>query len=417
MNIEWEGQTMTLPQASVLLKDTDRNKRAEVYALIQHRRLLDKEKFDVLFNELIALRHKVALNAGFENYRDYKFVEMCRFSYSEKDCFAFHDAIQKETVPIIEQIDERRKQKLGLSSLKPYDAQVDLTGKPALKPFVDSNDLIRKTIQCYNEIDPYFGSCIEIMSEMSYLDLDSRQGKAPGGFNYPLYEIGVPFIYMNSAGTIRDLVTMVHEGGHAIHSFLSRGLELTAFKELTSEIAELASMSMELISMEHWHVFFNDEAEYKRAKCEQLEQVIETLPWVAQIDKFQHWIYENPGHTSLEREDYWEELMNQFGSSVVDWSGLEKEKRNLWQKQLHLFEVPFYYIEYGMAQLGAIAIWRNYKKDPKPAIEKYKKALSLGYTKSISEVYSAAGIEFNFTQKYVKDLMDFVRAELEKLQD
>ena len=255
------------------------------------------------------------------------------------------------------------------------------------------------------------------MSEMAYLDLDSRQGKAPGGFNYPLYEIGVPFIYMNSAGTLRDLVTMVHEGGHAIHSFLSRNLKLTAFKDLTSEIAELASMSMELISMEHWHFFFEDENDLRRAKCEQLEQVISTLPWVAQIDKFQHWIYENSTHTAKQREDYWDDLMGQFGSSVVDWSDLDLERRNLWQKQLHLFEVPFYYIEYGMAQLGAIAMWRNYKTDPVKAIENYKKALSLGYTKSIGEVYSEAGIEFNFTKGYVKDLMDFVRKELDSLQD
>ena len=417
MDITWDGEKMTLPKASVILKDTDRNKRAEVYHLIQDRRLQDKDKFDRLFNELVALRHKIAVNAEFENFRDYKFVEMCRFSYTKKDCFDFHEAIQKEAVPIIEHIDAKRKEQLELSELRPWDAQVDVTGKPALKPFVDSDELIRKTINCFNEIDPYFGSCIQIMSEMAYLDLDSRPGKAPGGFNYPLYEIGVPFIYMNSAGTLRDLVTMVHEGGHAIHSFLSRDLKLTVFKDLTSEIAELASMSMELNSMEHWHHFFENEEDLKRAKCEQLEQVIETLPWVAQIDKFQHWIYENPEHTVKQREDCWEDLMGQFGSSVVDWTGLEIERKNLWQKQLHLFEVPFYYIEYGMAQLGAIAMWRNYKTNPTTAIEKYKKALSLGYTKSISETFSEAGIEFNFTREYVKDLMDFVRDELDSLQN
>jgi oligoendopeptidase F len=253
------------------------------------------------------------------------------------------------------------------------------------------------------------------MKEMGHLDLDSRIGKAPGGFNYPLYEIGVPFIYMNAAGTLRDLVTMVHEGGHAIHSFLTRDLELTEFKSVPSEVAELASMGMELISMDFWDEFFTNEDDLKRAQKEQLEKVISTLPWVAAIDKFQHWIYENPNHTEKERYDKWKEIMNTFGSAVVDWSGFEDVRSNLWQKQLHLFEVPFYYIEYGMAQLGAIALWRNYKQNPEKTIKQYKEALKLGYTKSIGEIYKTAGIEFNFTRNYVRELMHFVSDELKKL--
>ena len=251
MSIEFEGEKLTMPKAAVLLKDTDRNKRATVYQLIQERRLADKEKLNDLFNELIQLRNEIALNAGFENYRDYKFSSLCRMDYSVEDCRKFHDAVAEEVIPIISSIDQKRKEALNLDSLKPWDTQVDVTGEKPLRPFKDSSDLIAKTIDCFNEIDPFFGQCISIMSKMGHLDLESKEGKAPGGFNYPLYEIGVPFIYMNAAGTIRDLVTMVHEGGHAIHSFLSRDLELTGFKDLTSEVAELASMSMELISMEH----------------------------------------------------------------------------------------------------------------------------------------------------------------------
>jgi len=415
MLIEWEGKKMTLQQASVILKDLDREKRKSVYSLIQKRRLQDKDKLNDLFNELIKLRHQLSLNSDFSNYRDYKFVELCRFDYTEQDCRNFHEAIAIEALPLIEEFDRERKAKLELESLKPWDGQVDISGQQALKPFENTKELIDKTIECFNRIDPYFGRCIEIMAEMKYLDLDSREGKAPGGFNYPLYEIGVPFIYMNSAGTVRDMVTMMHEGGHAIHSFLSRDLELTDYKDLTSEVAELASMSMELISMENWDLFFEDEEDLKRAKKEQLQQTVDTLPWVAQIDKFQHWLYENPNHTVAERENSWKSLMNEFGSSVIDWDGLDDEKMNLWQKQLHLFEVPFYYIEYGMAQLGAIAIWKNYKENPEKAIRQYKEALSLGYTKSIGEIYETAGISFNFNREYVRELMQFVKSEIDKL--
>ncbi len=341
MSIEWEGKKLTLQQASVLLKETDRTKREEVYNMIQSRRLQDKEALNDLFTELIEMRTELAKNADLENFRDYKFVSLNRFDYTKEDCFNFHESIAHEAVPLIASFDEDRKSKLGLEELKPWDMSVDPLGKAPLKPFENTEELVSKTIECFNRLDPYFGRCIEIMSELKYLDLDSRDGKAPGGFNYPLYEIGVPFIYMNSAGTVRDMVTMMHEGGHAVHSFLSRDLELTDYKDLTSEVAELASMSMELMSMEHWDVFFSDSDELKRAKREQLQQVVDTLPWVAQIDKFQHWIYENPVHTITEREEYWLQLMEEFNSPVISWKGQENSRKYLWQKQLHLYEVPF----------------------------------------------------------------------------
>lgn len=412
MSIEFEGKEYTLPQAGVFLKDPDRSKREAVYNLIQQRRLEDKDKLNDLFNELIGMRHEVAVNADLPNFRDYKFMDLCRMDYTKEDCFNFHKSVAGEVVPLLREFDEERRKELNLQQLKPWDTQVDASGKPALKPFADSKDLIRKTINCFNGIDPYFGNCIAVMDKMGHLDLDSRSGKAPGGFNYPLYEIGVPFIYMNSAGTLRDLTTMVHEGGHAIHSFLSRELAITAFKDLTSEVAELASMSMELISMEHWHHFFSEEEDYKRAKKEQLQGVIETLPWVAQIDKFQHWIYENPEHSVKDREQFWLKLMDGFSSPTVDWTGLEESRTNLWQKQLHLYEVPFYYIEYGMAQLGAIAIWKNYKSNPEETVRQYREALSLGYTRSIGEIYETAGISFDFSSDYVGSLVSFVRDEL-----
>tara|TARA_B100000161_G_C33536069_1_gene408397 strand:- start:844 stop:1605 length:762 start_codon:yes stop_codon:yes gene_type:complete len=249
------------------------------------------------------------------------------------------------------------------------------------------------------------------MKAMKHLDLESKEGKAPGGFNYPLYEIGVPFIYMNAVGSQRDLVTMVHEGGHAIHSFLSRDLPLADFKSVPSEVAELASMSMELISMDTWDEFYDNQEELNRAKKEQMQKVLEGLPWIAAIDRFQQWIYTTP-HTADERRTEWENIMSELSSSLVNWDGHEKAHQNIWQRQLHLYEVPFYYIEYGMAQLGAIAMWRSYKQLGSTALDNYDAALKLGYTKSIGELYQIAGIEFNFSQEYVKELAEFIKTEL-----
>jgi oligoendopeptidase F len=254
------------------------------------------------------------------------------------------------------------------------------------------------------------------MKQMGHLDLESRKGKAPGGYNYPLDEIGVPFIFMNATSNLRDLVTMLHEGGHAVHSFLTRDLSLNAYKHPPSEVAELASMSMELISMDHWNLFFEDENELRRAKRQHLEQIIETLPWVATIDKFQHWIYENPRHTVEERMQCWVQIFEQFSDTVTDWSGLEKYKQYIWQKQLHLYEVPFYYIEYAIAQLGAVAVWKNYKENPERGLQGYLNALKLGYTKPIRQIYEAAYIPFDFSKDYITTLMNFVKQELEKVK-
>ncbi len=414
LNIEYKSEEYTLQQASKFLKHTDRSVRKNVYHLIQDARNAVIEELNDLYNHLIQLRTQVAKNADFDNYRDYMFKAMGRFDYTVDDCYQIHNAVAKEVVPIMNQLSNYRKKQLGLTELKPWDTAVDIHNEAPLKPFETGEELLSKTIECFNRIDPFFGECLSHMKAKKHLDLESKKGKAPGGFNYPLYESGLPFIYMNAVGSFRDVTTMVHEGGHAIHSVLSHPLELVEFKSLTSEIAELASMGMELISMDHWDVFFDNEDDLKRAKRDQLLDVISTLPWVACIDKFQHWIYLNPDHSIEDRETYWLSLMDQFGSDVIDWKDELVSKRNLWQKQLHLFEVPFYYIEYGMAQLGAIALWKNYKENPKTTIEQYKKALSLGYTRTIGEVYATAGISFNFTETYIKELMNFVYAEIQK---
>jgi len=415
MTVKLDGEEITLPRAADRLKNPDRAVREEAWYAIQARRQQDALPLDQLFTELIQLRHQMALNADFPNFRDYMFAALGRFDYTPEDCFAFYRAIRETVVPLIDELDLERRQDLALPELRPWDLDVDVSGKAPLRPFDTGDELLEKTITVFQRLDPYLGDCLRTMRQMGHLDLESRKGKAPGGYNYPLDETGVPFIFMNATSSLRDVVTMLHEGGHAVHSFLTRSLPLSADKHPPSEVAELASMSMELMSMDHWDLFFNDEDELRRAKKTHLESVLETFPWVATIDKFQHWIYENPNHSVEQRHTCWVKIFDEFNQRTVSWKGLERFKPYLWQKQLHLYEVPFYYIEYAMAQLGAIAVWRNFRQNPQEGLAAYKRALALGYTAPIGEIYAAAGIRFDFSTGYLRTLADFVREEMAKL--
>ncbi len=415
MTINFREQEYTLQQAAKFLEDEDRLVREEVYRKVQERRLQDQESMHDLFSSLIQKRNQMALNAGFANYRDYKFVELGRFDYSKEDCFQFHEAIKLHVLPLIDKIYARKKKKLGLDVLKPWDTEAEPAGTKPLRPFTDGKDLYEKSVACFEQLNPFFASCLKKMEALKHFDLESRKGKAPGGYNCPLAESGAPFIFMNAAGQMGDVTTMVHEGGHAIHSFLAHPLTLSAFKEYPMEIAEVASMSMELFTMNHWQSFFDNEEDLNRAKEHQLERTITIFPWIAIIDKFQHWVYENPNHTIEQRTHTWKEIVKEFSTDSIDYSGLDAFRAIGWQRQLHLFEVPFYYIEYGIAQLGAIGMWMQYQKNPSAALEHYMNALSLGGTKTLPALYEAAGIEFNFSPNYVKKLMDFTNNELEKL--
>jgi oligoendopeptidase F len=419
MSVQVNGHEYTLQQAGKFLESQDRALREDVYKKIQERRLQDKDELNNLYSQLIAKRHQVSLNAGFKNYRDYKFVELGRFDYTKEDCFQFHESVKQHVLPLANLLNEKKRNKLALETLRPWDTEAEPSGKKPLHPFKTGNELIEKTISCFKELNPFFADCLSTMKKMGRLDLESRKGKAPGGYNCPLAETGAPFIFMNAAEQMHDVTTMAHEGGHAIHSFaihsfLTHELELSAFKDYPMEIAEVASMSMELLTMDEWDVFFDNEEDLQRAKEHQLERVITVFPWIAIIDKFQHWVYESPNHTIEEREEQWLDILYDFSSSVIDWNGLEQYRKFGWQRQLHLFEVPFYYIEYGIAQLGALGLWMQYKQNKNAALGNYIKALSLGGTKTLPELYRAAGLQFNFGD-YIKKLMDFVGAEIEKL--
>ena len=415
MTITVNDKEYTLQQAGKFLESHDRKLREEVYLKIQQRRIADKSKLDELYDKLISLRNKEAKNANFENYRDYRFKELGRFDYTKEDCYKFHDAVKQHVLPLVNKIYRNKKQQLGVDTLRPWDLEAEPAGSKPLHPFKTGTELLEKSVACFKKLDPFFGDCLQKMQSLNHLDLESRKGKAPGGYNCPLAESGAPFIFMNAAGQMHDVTTMLHEGGHAIHSFLAHHLELNGFKEYPMEIAEVASMSMELFSMDHWETFFDTAEDLKKATTHQLERVITIFPWIAIIDKFQHWVYEHPVHTHEERTSAWVSILDEFRDDVIDYSGLENYRNNAWQRQLHLYEVPFYYIEYGIAQLGAIGMWMQYKNNKQQALDNYCNALSLGSTKTLPELFKTAGLEFDFSPEKIKVLMDFVNAEMEAL--
>jgi oligoendopeptidase F len=416
MTINLHGEQLTMQAASQKLESQDCLERETVFKLMANRRLEDKDRLNEILDTLIADRHQVALNAGFKNFRDYQFAALGRFDYDTNDCKTWHDAVQEHMVPLVKIIHQNRAKALQSNKLKPWDLAVDPSGEAPLKPFMSGQELLDKTKKSFNRLDPQFKGFLETMETLGHFDLESRKNKAPGGFNYPLYEIGAPFIFMNAVGTQRDLETMVHEGGHAIHSFLSKDFTLNEFKSTPAEVAELASMSMEMISMETWDEFYEDSGGLIRAKQQKIEDAIITLPWVAIVDKFQHWLYENPEHTHKERNAQWLAINEDFSSGIIDYTGFEDSLAHAWQKQMHIFEVPFYYIEYGFAQMGAISIWKNWEHNRGEALEGYKNFMKLGYTKTIPEIYEAAGIKFDFTSDYVKELADFMQLQLNRNQ-
>ena len=414
MTVTINDKEYTLQQAAKFLESHDRSLREDVYRKINERRLVDKEALNSLYNGLIEKRNQEATNAGFTNYRDYRFKELGRFDYTKEDCYKFHEAVKQHVLPLVNIIYQNKKEKLGLNTLRPWDIDAEPAGIKPLHPFKTSGELIEKSIACFSKLRPFFGECLKKMQQLNHLDLESRMGKAPGGYNCPLAESGAPFIFMNAAGQMHDVTTMLHEGGHAIHSFLAHPLQLNGFKEYPMEIAEVASMAMELMSMDEWETFFTDEADLKRAKAHQLERVITIFPWIAVIDKFQHWIYEHPVHTHEERTAVWNEILKEFQDDVIDYSGLETYRSNAWQRQLHLFEVPFYYIEYGIAQLGAIGMWMQYKENKEQAMDNYCKTLALGGTKTLPQLFETAGLTFDFSPQKIKVLMEFVETEMKR---
>lgn len=415
LTVNIRGKDLPLPQASVFLTESDRNLRKETWLAIQEVRHHVKNDLDALYSQMVTLRHKVAQNADYANYRDYKHDALERFDYTVDDVKSFHAAVRECIVPLAAAIAKKHAHKLSLENdYRPWDVQGQPLGQKPLKPFTTGEELLNKTISVFSKLNPEFGENLKRMQAAQLFDLESRKGKAPGGYNYGLEITGMPFIFMNAAGLHRDMITLMHEGGHAMHTFLTATEPLVFYRDTPSEMAETASMSMELMTSVLWDAFYDDK-DHIRARREHLEDIVSFFPWCAVVDKFQHWVYENPQHTLEQREEIFDAIFAEYRGRTVDWSGYDHYRRASWQKQLHIFEVPFYYIEYGIAQLGALQVYRNFVRDPKKALDGYIAGLKLGSSKPIPEIWAAMGIRFDFSIGMIRELMGFVQEELAKL--
>src|SRR6266404_4444203 len=407
LTVQFRGEEKTLVQMARYLEEPDRALRHETWELVAHRRLQEAARFDEMFDQLVMLREQIAKNAGLANYRDYAFRAKCRFDYSSDDCLRFHDSIEREVMPALRELQAERRRQLGLDKLHPWDLAVDPLNRPPLRPFETTDRLVAGTQLIFDKLDRQLGADYSLLQSRKLLDLDNRKGKAPGGYQSTLAEARLPFIFMNAVGVQRDVETMLHEAGHAFHALATREEDLYAYRQAPIEFCEVASMGMELLGNEFIEMFYAPE-DTRRARRDHLEGIIEIFPWIATVDAFQHWIYTHSGHTRGERTAAWLALMERFGGEV-DWEGWEQARANLWHRQLHIFLHPFYYVEYGIAQLGALQVWANSKRDKSKALDDYKQALALGGSRPLPELFSAAGCKFEFDQGTMKPLVKLVR--------
>ncbi|HXJ57101.1 MAG TPA: M3 family oligoendopeptidase [Verrucomicrobiae bacterium] len=412
LTVTFRGVERTLPQMAPYLEEPDRALRQQAWELVARRRLQERDKFEALFDALVDLRDRIATNAGFANYRDYSFRARRRFDYSSAECVEFHGTIEQEIMPLVKELQADRQRQLKLRELRPWDLEVDPASRPPLRPFRDAGQLVERCQQLFDRIDPDLAGGFRKMQTLGLLDLANRKGKAPGGYQATLNEARLPFIFMNAVGLQLDVETLLHEAGHAFHALATREEDLYHYRNAPIEFCEVASMSMELLGNEHLEQFQSD-AEARRARRTHLELIIKRFPWIATVDAFQHWIYQHRGHSRSERRQAWLELMNRFGG-LVDWTGHEETRANLWHRQLHIFLHPFYYVEYGIAQLGALQVWANSKQDPAGALRAYQQGLALGGSRPLPELFRAAGCRFDFSAKTIRPLVELLRRELDQ---
>jgi oligoendopeptidase F len=411
--VNFRGEEKTLVQMGRFLEEPDRALREEAWTLVANRRFQDVEKCEEIMDELIKLRHQIAKNAGFENYLEFIFRQKGRFDYTPADCVQFHDAIETEIMPAVREIQNERRQKLNLEKLRPWDLAVDPQNRAPLKPFADVSEMVSRTQKIFNHLDAGLAANFQEMRDKRLLDLDNRKGKAPGGYQSTLAEARVPFIFMNAVGVPRDVETILHEAGHAFHAQATRGEDLYPYRSAPIEFCEVASMAMELLGNEFIEEFYAP-AEAARARKTHLEGIIGFFPWMAVVDGFQYWIYTHPAHTRAERKAAYLRLMDRFGGEV-DFSGFEEVRAHSWHRQLHIFLYPFYYVEYGIAQLGALQVWANSKANKAKALADYKKSLTLGGSRPLPELFAAAGCKLDFSAVTIRPLIQLAGAELKKL--
>ncbi len=413
MTVTFRGEERTLMRMAPVLEETDRSVREDAWKLTSTRRLHDRDTLDGLFDTMRKLRGEIAEEAGFANFVDYAFRSRERFDYGVDDSIRFHESVEKVVVPLMRQIQEKHRLALGVETLRPWDTAVDPLGRPPLVPFKDVEQLAAGTEAVLRDVDPALGEQFAFLREHQLLDLANRKGKAPGGYQTTYEDRRLPFIFMNAVGLDSDVRILLHEGGHAFHTLACRGEPLSAYRESPIEFCEVASMTMELLGARRLDPFYG-QADAERSNRKLLEGIVLVLPWIATVDAFQHWIYSHPDHTREERKAAWRGLLDRFGGSI-DWSGHEDARDHSWHRQLHIFLYPFYYIEYGIAQLGALQIWQRSFTDRPGAVANYRKALGLGGSRPLPELFAAAGIKFDFSDRLIASLMDTIGSELEKL--
>ncbi len=419
MMAEWEGRPVTLPQLQPYLRSLDRAKRERAFHRLNEPYQARHTELAELFTRMFELRSRVAANAGFDDFRAFSFQAKCRFDYTPADCERFHAAVEAVVSPAVERVYARRRERLGLERLRPWDVQVDAFGRPALRPFEQVDDLIAASGRVMQRLDPVLGDEFDTMAREHLLDLDTRRGKAPGGYCETLHFRGRPFIFMNASGTLDDVTTLFHESGHAFHAFASHPLPLIWQRHPSMEAAELASMSMELLALPQLGAGDGvlSSEEFARARVEHLEDILVSLAHIASVDAFQGWIYTSGrGSDAAARDQAWLDIRDRFERGV-DWTGLEPVRVARWYRQLHIFLYPFYYIEYGIAQLGALQVWRNSLKDPAGALRRYREALALGNTTTLPAIYRAAGARLVFDREGMAELVALVEQELEAAEE
>ncbi len=394
MTVEYDGKEQTLQQMERYLEEPDRATRAQAWEKTVERRLQDRDETDAIFAELVGLHVKRSANAGFASFVDYAFRDRERFDYTPQHCARFHKGVEQHIVPLLRECQKRRAQAMGLDLPRPWDLLADPEGRPPLRPFTASAELVAGCTAVFRKVDPELGAQFARMADLGLLDLDSRKGKAPGAYQSTLARRRLPFIFMNAVGRDDDLWTLLHEGGHAFHVFATQSEPVYAYRDSPVEFAEVAATGMELLSEPHIGLFYTPD-DAARAREERLYAIVRDLAWVATIDAFQHWIYTHPDHTAAERREAWLSLGRRFGG-IEDWSGYEEAQANDWQRQTHLFLDPFYYIEYGIAELGALGIWLQAKDDPAQAVRNYRNSLALGGSRPLPDLFRAAGIPFDF---------------------
>ena len=419
MTVDWEGEQKTPPQLLPYLESPDRTVRERAFKLRAQPYLQQRDVLAGIFDRMRTDRQQVARNADFNSYRDFVHREKNRFDYTPDDCMRFHAAVEETMRPATARILERRKRELGVAELRPWDTTVDPLGRPPLKPFSDVREFIERTSDVVAHVDPDFRGYVNAMAAAGLLDLENRKGKAPGGYSATLNHRKMPLIFMNAVGIDDDVKTLIHESGHAFHGFEASKLPLIFQRHPGSEMAEVASMSMELLTSPYIGTEnggYYSEEDARRSMRELLEGVILFFPHCASVDAFQHWIYtEDAGADAGARDQKWLELRRRFESDVVDWNGLDGERIARWYQQPHFFANPFYYIEYGIAQLGALQVWRNSLSDPLNAVRNYRAALALGATERLPELYAAAGARLIFDARGMHELASVVEEQLDKL--